>query len=167
VLNCVKSFVIGTTGHSKELTELIEQVSKHVPVIIASNFSKGVFLFEEILRAKTTSGLCVSDLARELGFDLGLFETHHSKKKDAPSGTAVTLAKAAAIPASAVASLRVGSVIGEHTLLASAESEEIRITHTAQNRKLFALGAVSLLERMESLKVEPSLHTFRDIFSKS
>jgi 4-hydroxy-tetrahydrodipicolinate reductase len=144
----LRAFIIGSTGHTQETLKKIEQLSQKLPVILSSNFSRGVFLFEEILKARTTSGALVADLARTLGFDLALWESHHTKKLDAPSGTAKTLAEAAQLSPERIASSRVGSVVGEHSLLFSQEAEELRLTHTAHARSLFAEGALSLCERL-------------------
>lgn len=148
VQGTIAGLVIGSTGHSSEQLKMISIVGKQTPVILSSNFSRGVYLFEEILNAKTSTGASVSELARTLGFDLSLWESHHTLKKDAPSGTARTLAAAAAIENERIASTRVGSVVGEHTLFMSQESEELRITHIAHARKLFAEGALDLCDRI-------------------
>jgi 4-hydroxy-tetrahydrodipicolinate reductase len=144
----IAALVIGSTGHSAEQLKKISTLGKKIPVILSSNFSRGVYLFEEILNAKTSTGASVASLARTLGFDLSLWESHHTLKKDAPSGTARTLAAAAAIENDRIASTRVGAVVGEHTLFLSQESEELRITHIAHARKLFAEGALDLCDRI-------------------
>lgn len=147
-LNFIRGLVIGTTGHDHNTLDFFSKMSAHLPICIVPNFSKGVFLFEEILNAKTTSGLTVCELAARLGFDLGMTETHHSAKKDAPSGTALLLAKAAHLEKNKIASLRVGKVIGEHTLVASTDYEQLNITHTAHSRDLFAMGALELCQKI-------------------
>mgnify|MGYP006200761863 CR=1 FL=1 len=79
------------------------------------------------------------------GFDVHLVETHHTAKKDAPSGTAASLAKAARaewgrdIP---ITSIRVGSVPGTHAFVFDAAFEQIRIEHVARDRRVFADGAL-------------------------
>jgi 4-hydroxy-tetrahydrodipicolinate reductase len=78
------------------------------------------------------------------GFDAHMIETHHNAKKDAPSGTALTLAKAAAaagyeIP---ITSVRVGSVPGIHEVIFDGQFEQIRLQHTARDRRVFADGAL-------------------------
>jgi 4-hydroxy-tetrahydrodipicolinate reductase len=159
------AFIIGATGHTQSSIKNLELLSKKVPVILSSNFSRGVFLFEEILKARTTSGESVAELARTLGFDLALWESHHTKKLDAPSGTAKTLATAAGIHFDKVTSTRVGSVIGEHALLFSQEAEELRITHTAHARKLFAEGALSLCERLSNRNLQNRMYTMSEALS--
>nr|BFD31261.1 4-hydroxy-tetrahydrodipicolinate reductase [Pigmentibacter ruber] len=147
-INKLRGIVIGTTGHSITQLEKIKNISKKLPICLVSNFSKGVFLFEQILNAKTSNGMSVCDLARSLGFDLALNEIHHTKKKDIPSGTAVTLASCANLSSEKVSSTRVGDVIGEHTLYFSQDSEMFEIKHSAHSRKLFALGAIQICKNM-------------------
>lgn len=157
-LNSIEALVIGSTGHSPEQLKKIQELSSHIPVILSSNFSRGVYLFEEILKARTSSGVDVATLARQLGFDLALWESHHTLKKDAPSGTARTLAGAASIPGDRISSTRVGSVVGEHTLFMSQESEELRMTHVAHARKLFAEGALDLCRRLFETPLKADLY---------
>lgn len=142
------AFIVGTTGHTAELAKKLHAISSNASVIVSSNFSRGIFFFEELLKAKTSSGISVSQLARQLGFDLALWESHHTLKKDAPSGTAKTLAHAAQIESERIASTRVGSIVGEHSLFLSQGAEELRLTHVAHSRRLFAEGAVDLCERI-------------------
>jgi 4-hydroxy-tetrahydrodipicolinate reductase len=144
----LSGYVVGSTGHSPDQLKILRETGARIPVILSSNFSRGVYLFEEILNARTSTGSSVAELARTLGFDLSLWESHHTLKKDAPSGTARTLANAAGIPPDRIASTRVGAVVGEHALFMSQESEELRITHTAHARRLFAEGALDLCCRM-------------------
>lgn len=161
----LRAVIIGSTGHSKSQIDLIQKISTRVPVILSSNFSRGIYLFEEILKAVTKSGEAISDLARELGFDLSLWESHHNLKKDAPSGTAKTLASAAHISEDRIASSRVGAVVGEHSILISQESEELRITHVAHSRKLFAEGALDLSDRLFKNQLPPKLYTMSEAYA--
>jgi 4-hydroxy-tetrahydrodipicolinate reductase len=124
-----------------------------------------VFLLEEMLQARTSTGLSVAELARSLGFDLALWEAHHTRKLDAPSGTAKTLAEAAKIPENRISATRVGNVVGEHVVFLAAESEELRIQHLAHTRKLFALGACDMIERISHLTLSPGLYDRRAFFS--
>jgi 4-hydroxy-tetrahydrodipicolinate reductase len=160
------AFVIGATGHTQSTLKKLELLSKKVPIVLSSNFSRGVFLFEEILKARTTSGASVAELARTLGFDLALWESHHTKKLDAPSGTAKTLAAAAGVESEKVTSTRVGSVIGEHALLFSQEAEELRLTHTAHARRLFAEGALSLCERLFDKDLKKRIYSMSEALNE-
>ncbi len=145
--------IIGTTGHNDALKNDFLKLSKLTPICVVSNFSLGVMLFEEMLNARTSSGDTVSNLARRLGFDLALWESHHALKKDAPSGTAKTLAIAAQIEEAHISSTRVGRVVGEHVLHMSAEGEELRVSHIAHSRSLFARGATDLATAMMNSQV--------------
>jgi 4-hydroxy-tetrahydrodipicolinate reductase len=156
-LKNARGLVIGTTGHSPAELEVVHQLSERIPVMIVPNFSRGVFLFEQLLSAKTEGGLTVADLARSLGFELACWESHHSKKLDAPSGTAKRLASLADIPLEAVASNRVGHVIGEHAILISGEGEELRLTHVAHQRRLFGLGAADVCQRLFDANAKPGM----------
>lgn len=164
-LNQLRFLVIGATGHSAEQLKLMQQLSITIPVILVSNFSRGVYLMQELLGAITRCGLTVAELAKSIGFDLGMLDTHHRHKRDAPSGTAVTLAHAAGIEREKIASLRVGEVVGEHSIIASAESEELRLTHIAQSRAIFAFGACELVTRLENNHIGPGFYDFGEILN--
>lgn len=132
--------VVGTTGWYKELDALRPEIeAKNGALLTATNFSLGVNIFEQI--AATAARL----LAKAPGFDAALVETHHSAKKDAPSGTANTLARAASaawgrdIP---ITSVRTGSVPGTHEFIFDAPFETIHIEHIARDRRVFAEGAL-------------------------
>jgi 4-hydroxy-tetrahydrodipicolinate reductase len=130
--------VIGTTGHSSEQRELIRSTARAVPIVFASNFSIGVnALFALTRRA--------GEILRD--FDVSIVETHHKTKKDAPSGTAKTLAQIAKstrkidsdVP---IESIRQGEVVGEHTIMFTGPAERLELTHRAASREIFARGAL-------------------------
>lgn len=132
--------VTGTTGWYDARANLERHARERAAaVVIAPNFSPGIAAFTELAReaARLLRGLP--------GFDAHLVETHHSAKKDAPSGTAKTLESAASelwganIP---ITSIRVGSVPGTHELLFDAPFEQIRLVHAARDRRVFAEGAL-------------------------
>jgi 4-hydroxy-tetrahydrodipicolinate reductase len=132
--------VVGTTGWYDALPDIEKRVKdKKGALLTAANFSLGVNAFEAIL-AHATAILGKSD-----GFDAHLIELHHSAKKDAPSGTAITLEKAAraawgkAIP---ITSVRTGSIPGTHEMIFDAPFETIRLAHMARDRRVFAEGAI-------------------------
>jgi len=162
----LSAWVIGTTGHSEALTQKIKIISSKTPIVLSSNFSRGVFFLEELLKARTTTGKNVAELAKQLGFDLALWESHHTMKKDAPSGTAKTLALAAGISSDKISSTRVGSVVGEHSIFLSQGAEELRLTHVAHSRKLFADGAVDLCERILKHGLDKRLFTMSDALNQ-
>jgi 4-hydroxy-tetrahydrodipicolinate reductase len=132
-----KSLVIGTTGHSQLQRKTIEETARSVPIVLASNFSVGVnVLFWLTQKAAELLG---SD------FNPEIVETHHKMRKDAPSGTAKTLAetlksvRSSEIP---IQSIREGDVVGEHTVILAGTGERLELTHRAANRGIFALGAI-------------------------
>jgi 4-hydroxy-tetrahydrodipicolinate reductase len=132
--------VVGTTGWYDALPEIAKRVrEKNGALVTATNFSLGVNAFEAILAR------AASILAQSGGFDAHMIELHHSAKKDAPSGTAQTLEKAAAaewgtrIP---ITSVRTGSIPGTHEVVFDAPFETIRLAHVARDRRVFAEGAI-------------------------
>lgn len=132
--------VVGTTGWYERRAEVEALVGKHKgALLIAPNFSVGVAAFAQIVRAAAAA------LKGAPGFDAHMVETHHSAKKDAPSGTAANLGKIAeaewgrAIP---ITSVRTGSVPGTHELIFDGAFEQIRLEHVARDRRVFADGAL-------------------------
>lgn len=162
----IRGVVIGATGHAPEHMTPIYEASKSHAVLLVSNFSRGVFLLESMLSAQTKSGLTVAALARELGFDIGLFESHHTKKIDAPSGTAKTLAKAAELPVEKIVSQRTGHVVGFHEFIFSGPSEELKLSHTAHSRSLFASGAVNLAKQLGAKNLPAGLCSLADVLGR-
>jgi 4-hydroxy-tetrahydrodipicolinate reductase len=132
--------VVGTTGWYDQLPAMTTFVSeKNGAMLWASNFSLGVHALSQLV---TRAGEIFGALP---GFDAELIETHHAMKKDAPSGTARLLQKnfvsgwGRELP---VASIRVGSVPGTHTLIIDGAFEQIVISHEARDRRVFAEGAL-------------------------
>ena len=134
-----KPLVIGTTGHSQEQRRIIEASAQSLPIVFASNFSIGVNVLFWLTRK------AAGRLGRD--FDVAIVETHHKMKKDAPSGTAKTLAQVlkatrkthSEIP---IQSIREGDVVGEHTVIFSGPAERLELTHRAASREIFARGAL-------------------------
>ncbi len=149
--------VIGTTGFSADDEAAIAAAARHATIIKAGNMSLGVNLLTAITQ-KVAAAL-------DADFDIEIVEMHHRHKVDAPSGTALMLGKAAAdgrgieLGDYAVRvrdgvtgprkpetigfqTLRGGSVVGDHTVIFAGEGERIEITHRAQDRSIFARGAV-------------------------
>ena len=132
--------VIGTTGWYDELPDARAFVEAHGGAMVtAPNFSIGVAIFGRIVSEASRMFAAVP------GFEASMVETHHSAKKDAPSGTAASLARAAqaasglSIP---ITSVRVGSVPGTHELVFDAPFEQVRLVHEARDRRVFAEGAL-------------------------
>src|ERR1700730_13911823 len=132
-----KALVIGTTGHSSEQRQLIEKTAKSVPIVFASNFSVGVnTLFALTRRAAEILG---SEFKPEI------VETHHTQKKDAPSGTAKALGeilKEAGKSDVPIQSIREGDVVGEHTVTFIGPSERLEPKHRDARRGIFANWAL-------------------------
>lgn len=132
--------VVGTTGWYDHFDEVKRAVlARRGALLTATNFSLGVNIFEQIVAQAARL------LSRAPGFEAAIVETHHSAKKDAPSGTANTLEKAAAagwgrdIP---ITSVRTGSVPGTHEFIFDAPFETIHLEHIARDRRVFAEGAL-------------------------
>ena len=152
--------VVGTTGWYDSLPE-VTRVAKEAGtgLLWSPNFSLGVNVLIELARYAGT-------LMRPLeGFDAHIVETHHSWKKDAPSGTAIAIGKAASdtlerpIP---MTSVRTGSVPGTHELIFDGLFEQLSLTHVARDRRVFAEGA---LQAADWLVGKQGVFTMRDVLS--
>ena len=152
--------VVGTTGWYDSLPE-VTRVAKEAGtgLLWSPNFSLGVNVLIELARYAGT-------LMRPLeGFDAHIVETHHSRKKDAPSGTAIVIGKAASdtlerpIP---MTSVRMGSVPGTHELIFDGLFEQLSLTHVARDRRVFAEGA---LQAADWLVEKKGVFTMRDVLS--
>ena len=151
-----KSLVIGTTGHSRRQRKTIQETAHSVPIVLASNFSVGVnVLFWLTQKAAELLG---SD------FNPEIVETHHTMKKDAPSGTAKTLAeilKSVRNSEIRTQSIREGDVVGEHTVIFKGPGEQLELTHRAANRGIFALGALRASKWI--VHKPPGLYSMQDV----
>jgi 4-hydroxy-tetrahydrodipicolinate reductase len=170
------ALLVGTTGLSGEQRQAIERLSDTVPVLIASNLSMGVNL---LFRLAEEAASALPD-----GYDVEIVETHHHRKKDAPSGTALTLAEGicAALgrdPADVLCygrqgavgarsereigihAVRGGDIVGEHTVILAGEGERLEITHRATSRDIFARGAIRAARFLASR--EAGAYTMRDV----
>ncbi len=147
--------VIGVTGFSSAQMSQIKAVSRRIPVFLASNFSPGVFWMKRL----------ASEISRALPrYDMSILEIHHKAKKDAPSGTAKDIAQLLGGKAK-IHSLRVGDIVGEHTVVLAGPFERLEITHRAHSRDVFARGA---LEAAFWLKRQrPGLYGMEDLFRKN
>lgn len=153
-----KAMVIGTTGFSEQQIALIKHASKQIPIVMASNMSRGITLLLGLIKQLTAG------IGEEA--DIEILEAHHRHKKDAPSGTALSLGHAIAEelhqPLDDIASysrhglsdsgrtekigfsvMRAGDIVGEHTAIFALPGERIEIKHVATNRNTFALGALA------------------------
>lgn len=148
--------VIGTTGYSEEEKSQITAASSQIPVFFTFNMSLGINLLAELAKKA----------AQVLGgqFDIEIVEKHHNRKKDAPSGTAIMLAEAineelgnskryiydrhaVRRPRESdeigMHSVRGGTIVGEHDIIFAGRDEVITLSHSAQSREVFAVGAVN------------------------
>lgn len=169
-------YVIGTTGVTAEEQVYVDEAAKKIPVVQSGNYSLGVNILLELVE-KTAAVL--SD-----EYDIEITEMHHCHKKDAPSGTALMLAKSAAKGRGvdladkavygrygdtgerprgeiAVHALRGGSVVGDHTVMFAGELERVELTHKAQDRAAFAAGALKALKWAKGKSAE--IYTMRDV----
>jgi len=155
--------VSGSTGWNEKLSEAKAICQKENKTFLhASNFSIGVNIFFEINK------LLARLMAPQTGYDVTLKEVHHTQKRDAPSGTAVTLAEgvlefaknkkswvnaeAQSADQLSIISERIDPAPGTHHVKWSSEIDDIEIIHTAHNRKGFALGAVLAAEYIHDKK---------------
>lgn len=173
-----KAMVIGTTGMSTNQIAQVQTASQQIPICMASNFATGVNLCFKLAEMA----------ARVLGdeIDVEISETHHRHKKDAPSGTALSLGRSVASALNqdfdAVArfgmerqvserdnktigfsSVRAGDVVGDHTVLFAAEGERIEITHKASSRAAFARGALRAAHWLNAKA--PGLYDMQDVLN--
>ncbi|MBC8088597.1 MAG: 4-hydroxy-tetrahydrodipicolinate reductase [Phycisphaerae bacterium] len=152
--------VIGTTGWSHQLSELESAViHTQTAALWAPNFALGVQLF---LAVAEEAGRRFKGIA---AFDSHVVETHHSGKKDAPSGTAIAIAQRLEtglgheVP---ITSVRTGHVPGTHEIIFDAPFEQMRVTHEARDRRVFADGAL-VAARWLANKTTPGVYTMRDV----
>jgi len=154
------ALVIGTTGHSAEQRKLIETTAQSLPIVFASNFSVEVnALFALTRRAAEILG---SEFKPEI------VETHHTKKKDAPSGTAKTLGEILKqemkidVP---IESIREGDIVGDHTVTFVGPRERLELTHRAGSREIFGGGALRAAKWV--VDRSPGLYSMQDVLGIS
>ncbi len=154
------NMVVGTTGWYAEMPHVRNLVERAgTGFIWASNFSIGVNLFFAIVREGAK--------AMKYGYEAQITETHHIHKLDAPSGTAVSLAKTMEQPSAArklpIDSVREGEVVGTHSIQLKSAADTITLTHEALNRRGFAEGAV---RAAEWVKGKRGFYEFQEVFSE-
>lgn len=155
-----RPLLLGTTGYAPELEAELAQAAREIALLATANTSVGVAVLMELTRRASQA------LPRT--FDVDILELHHRGKVDAPSGTALALGRAAAsargvtLPAKSsprgaageprdprpegevgFASVRAGDIVGEHTVLFSGTGEQLLLTHRANDRAIFARGALA------------------------
>lgn len=172
--------VIGTTGCTEEDDAKIRAAARHAVVVKSGNMSLGVNLLAVLVRQAAA--------ALDADFDLEVLEMHHKHKVDAPSGTALLLGDAAAegrgiaLKDNSVrvrdgqtgardkgtigfATLRGGSVVGSHSVILAGEGERVELSHIAEDRSIFARGAVKAA--LWGFGKKPGFYTMADVLGLS
>ncbi len=167
--------VLATTGYSQEQLEQIEAASRDIPIFRSGNMSLGVNVLVGLV--KKASAALGGD------FDIEIVERHHNRKVDAPSGTALMLADAAAEALSygpkytyerqsvrrprekreiGISSVRGGNIVGDHEVIFAGRDEVIELKHSAMSREVFASGALHAARFLVDRKV-PRLYSMADL----
>ena len=132
--------LLGTTGLGPDLPALIAEAARTIPLLVTANTSLGVAVLQELV--------CMAAAALGTVFEVQIRDAHHASKRDAPSGTALTLGAAASeggrIPAGRIgyASIRGGDVVGDHEVHFLGPGERLCLSHSATDRSVFARGAL-------------------------
>jgi 4-hydroxy-tetrahydrodipicolinate reductase len=150
--NC--PLVVGTTGLLDSHKNLLKKYSQSIPVFYSANYSLGIHCVHSMLKA-------IYDQLD--GWDIGMVETHHTEKKDAPSGTAISLKESIGRDFS-IQSLRLKGVPGEHEIIFSNESEIIHLKHTAYSRQVFAKGALDCAKWILEMGYKNGFYTMNSRF---
>ena len=163
--DCLKlniPMVIGTTGFNKAELSTIEEASKKIPILLAFNMSKGIFIIkksiQDFLKSNSNKLKCTIE------------EVHHTEKVDSPSGTAIELKNviekadiAKNISSLNIESKRVQGVFGIHKVIFSSDSDYIEFKHEALSRKVFAEGAIEISKLISSKS--PNMYELEDFFN--
>ncbi len=170
-----KAMVIGTTGFSEKEVEKIKEISQSVPIVFSPNMSIGVNLLFRLVR----------EVAKVVpDYDIEIIEAHHNQKKDAPSGTALKLAKIISEELNrdlnkvavygreglvgarkkeeiGILAVRAGDIVGEHTVIFATQGERIELIHRAHSRDTFAAGAIRAAKWI--VKQRPGLYDMQNV----
>lgn len=147
--------IICSTGHNQNDLKLIKKASKTIPIFLSPNTSFSINLIANFLKKYHKY---FSD------FDIDIIEAHHKSKVDIPSGTAKMFCENLHLSSPKIHSLRAGNIVGNHDIIFTSNYEQISISHTAFDRKLFAKGAIDIC-KFFSKKMPPKLYTMDDIFN--
>lgn len=169
--------VLATTGYSEEQIAQINDCARSVPIFRSANFSLGINVLLDLV--KKAAAVLGGD------YDVEIVERHHNRKVDAPSGTALMIADAAAqaLPYEAhyvydrqsvrrkrdpheigISAVRGGNIVGDHEILFAGRDEVIEIRHSAMSREVFASGAVRAAKFLATVE-EPGLYDMGQIVS--
>ena len=167
--------VLATTGYSQEQLTAIDEAAKLVPIFRSGNMSLGINVLLELVRR--AASILGSD------YDVEIVERHHHRKVDAPSGTALMIADAAAsaLPYQpqyvyerqsvrkprdpheiGISSVRGGTIVGDHEIILAGRDEVIELRHSAQSREVFAAGAVKAARFLAGVE-KPGLYSMADL----
>jgi 4-hydroxy-tetrahydrodipicolinate reductase len=170
------AMVIGTTGHTAEQRQAIEQAARHIAIVLAPNMSVGVNL---LLKLAELAAKALNE-----DYDIEIYEAHHRNKKDAPSGTALRIGEVVAQARGVslkqqgdftrhgdtgprqrghigFSVARGGDIVGDHTLLFAGPGERIELSHRAHDRSGFARGALVAARWLQGRK--PGLYSMQDV----
>lgn len=166
--------VIATTGHNETDLMRIHDAAQIIPVLQCANTSIGIVLMVQLVKRA---------VAAFPEADIEIIETHHNRKADAPSGTALLLARAiqtvrpdAKIVSGrsgaskrspreiGISAVRRGNIVGTHEVLISTDTQTLTLTHEAHNRALFAEGAIVAAEFI--CRQEPGYYSMDDLFAQ-
>ena len=147
--------VCGVTGLEPAAEDALAAAAQHIALLYGRNMSRGIGVMSKLIR----------EAADALGTDFKteIRETHHTHKKDAPSGTAIALREALGDTSIDIESRREGEVLGEHLVRFASASESIEITHSVSNRRVFAEGAVAAARWLADRP--PGLYAMADIWT--
>ncbi len=149
------AYVCGVTGLSETSRKILAQYADQIPVLYSPNMSPGMNVIFRV----------VKEMAKALPeYERHIFEIHHTQKKDAPSGTALRLAdhlKEGSGSDTPITALRMGDVAGEHRVMFGGPGERIELSHHADSRAVFAVGALRAVAWI--LDQEPGLYSMADV----
>ena len=170
--------VLATTGYSEAQLAAVAEAAREVPLFRSANMSLGINVLLELVRTATR---ILGD-----GYDIEIIEQHHNQKLDAPSGTALMIADAAASARDCeseyvydrhavrqkrkkaeigISSVRGGTIVGVHDVLFAGHDEQLEIRHTATSREVFAAGALKAAAFLGK-QTEPGLYDMSDVVKK-
>lgn len=166
--------LIATTGHDERAKKSIEEAAEMIPIFMSSNLSLGINL---LIKLAKQAAAFLGD-----AFDIEIIEKHHNKKVDAPSGTAITIArninevfdgakefiygrqsKAQKRDSKEIGihAIRGGTIVGEHTVIFAGQDEILEISHYAHSREIFAIGAIKAARFL--INQNPGLYGMDDL----
>lgn len=166
-----KPVVFATTGYTESDYLKIKELSEVVPVLVSSNFSLGVILLNRLVKQ-------ITPILKD-DFDIEIIEAHHHHKVDAPSGTAKMLLKSVVDGSGfepvygrsgyaprkpnevGVHAIRGGSIVGNHDVIFAGEDEVLTLSHSAQSKKIFAVGAIKAARFL--IKQEVGFYDMEDV----